>query len=427
MVRHMLLVPRNDISLGGTPGGCGIHGHVYGTCWYMRFMQLALRSLDQLRIPGSLDGRDGSNRAGFQTVRQIAADNDLDAIQTWLDEFRDSPQTQRHYRKEVERLLLWSLLERGKPLSSLTREDCQAYEVFLADPQPRMRWCGPKAPRFSSDWRPFQGPLSASSRRTALLIINSLFTYLVKAGYLSGNPLALTKRRNRTGNVQLGVERYLEHEQWQVLLDTVEALPQDSEKDVRQYERARFLLALLYLLGPRVSELANHGMNSFIEIRGRWWWQVTGKGAKTARVPVNKDMVTALQRYRRFCGLSSMPRPDEDTPLILNLRGSSGISDNMIYRIVKDLVRKAALRLEQSDPHQADKLRRASTHWLRHTSITHQADAGINLRYLQRSARHAKLDTTGLYLHTEDARWHDEMERHRMQSPDRKDEDDQGP
>lgn len=370
--------------------------------------------LDQLPIPADLDGRHGSNRGAFGAVKQIAADNDLAAVQTWLDEFSDSPRTQRHYRKEVERLLLWALLERSKPLSSITREDCQAYEVFLADPQPRERWCGPKTTRFSPDWRPFEGPLSASSRRTALLIINSLFTYLVKAGYLAGNPLALIKRRKRGGNVELGVERYLEHDQWQVLLETVEQLPRETARDVQQYERARFLLSLLYLLGPRVSEIANHGMSSFMEIRGRWWWQVTGKGAKTARVPVNQDMLKALQRYRCSLGLTPMPNPDDETPLILNLRGTSGISDNMIYRIVKGLVLKAASRLEPDDPYKAAKLRRASTHWLRHTSITHQADAGISLRYLQRSARHAKLETTGLYLHTEDVQWHNAMERHRL-------------
>ncbi|MFO1371663.1 MAG: hypothetical protein U1F42_04475 [Candidatus Competibacteraceae bacterium] len=36
-------------------------------------------------------------------------------------------------------------------------------------------------------------------------------------------------------------------------------------------------------------------------------------------------------------------------------------------------------------------------------AITHQADAGITLHFLQRNARHARLDTTGLYLHAEDA------------------------
>ncbi len=372
--------------------------------------------IEKLHISTELDGRLGSNRAGFEAIKQIAADDDLAAIQTWLNEFHDSPQTLRHYRKESERLLLWSLLERSKPLSSLSREDCQAYERFLANPQPSDRWCGPKAPRFSPEWRPFQGPLSAGSRRTALLIINSLFSYLVKASYLAGNPLALIKRRNRGANVHPGVERYLEQDQWQCLLDTLEQLPRETDRQLRHYERLRFLLAVLYLLGPRVSEISSHNMKSFREIRGRWWWEVTGKGAKTARVPVNQDMVQALQRYRCFHGLSPMPAPDDDTPLLLNLGGTAGISDNMIYRIVKELVNTAASRL--ADPHQAQKLRRASTHWFRHTSITHQADAGINLRYLQRSARHAKLDTTGLYLHTEDNEWHDSMQRHRIKPGD---------
>ncbi|MFO1371662.1 MAG: hypothetical protein U1F42_04470 [Candidatus Competibacteraceae bacterium] len=31
-----------------------------------------------------------------------------------------------------------------------------------------------------------------------------------------------------------------------------------------------------------------------MQIRGRWWWQVVGKGRKEARVPVNQDM---LERY----------------------------------------------------------------------------------------------------------------------------------
>lgn len=372
--------------------------------------------LERLLVPTDLDGRNGSNRAGAGTVRQLAADDDLQAIQTWLSEFQDSPQTLRHYRKEAERLLLWALLERGKPLSSLTRDDCVLYEKFLANPQPQARWCGPRAPRFSPAWRPFLGPLTAASRRTALLVINSLLSYLVKAGYLAGNPLALIKRRVRSENapVQLGVERFLEQTQWQALQDTVAALPQETERQQRYYERARFLLAILYLLGPRVSEIANHTMGSFVEIRGRWWWLVTGKGQKTARVPVNQDMLQALQTYRRFRNLRPLPEPGDPAPLIPNLRDTAGITDNMIYRIIKDLVQQAATRMEATDPYQADKLRRASTHWLRHTSITHQADAGIDLNYLRRNARHSKLDTTGLYLHAEDEQWHEAMQQHRL-------------
>ena len=374
-----------------------------------------LQPLERFRIPEQLDGRHGGNRAGSGTIRQLDADNDLQAIQTWLAEYRDSPQTLRNYRKEAERLLLWALLERGKPLSSLTREDCLLYEDFLADPQPRDRWCGSKAPRLSPAWRPFQGPLSKASQRAALLVINSLFSYLVKAGYLAGNPLALVKRRGRkNAPVQRQVERFLEHDQWQALLATVEDLPRETERQRQHYERTRFLVALLYLLGPRVSEVASHTMGSFLQIRGRWWWLVTGKGQKQEKVPINQDMLKALQNYRHSLGLSPLPTPDETMPLVMSLKGTSGIGDNMIYRIIKDLVIQAAARLETTDPQQAQRLRQASTHWFRHTSITHQADAGISLRYLQRSARHSKLDTTGLYLHTEDDHWHEAMEQHHL-------------
>lgn len=370
--------------------------------------------LERLCLPETLDGRAGGNRAGPDVVCQLAAGNDLEAVQAWLAEFRDSPQTLRNYRKEAERLLLWALLERGKALSSLTREDCLLYEDFLTDPQPRERWCGQKAPRFSARWRPFLGPLNPASRKVAMLIVNSLFSYLVKAGYLAGNPLALARRRGRGPSTTAQVERFLEHDQWQALLATVDALPSDDER-ARQFQaRAKYLLALLYLLGPRVSEVANHAMNSFVQIRGRWWWRVVGKGRKEARVPVNQDMLQALRDYRRFYGLSPLPAPDDATPLVLNLKGASGIGGNMIYRIIKELVAKAAVRLAVDDPYQAAKLRRASTHWFRHTSITHQADAGIEIQFLQRNARHARIDTTGLYLHAEEQEWHETMERHRL-------------
>ncbi len=370
--------------------------------------------LEKLPIPAALDGRSGVNRAPLGVVRQLAADDDLSAIRAWLGEYANSPHTQRHYRKEAERLLLWALLEQGKPLSGLAREDLVAYKSFLADPRPRERWCGPPTPRLSPGWRPFRGQLRPDSQRTALLVINSLFSYLVIGGYLAGNPLALERRRQRYSRVAESVERYLEREQWRSLLETVEELPRADERQRQRYERCRYLLALLYLLGPRVGELANHTMASFRLIRGRWWWCVIGKGEKPARVPVNRDMLEALSRYRRCHGLSPFPEQDDTTPLVLSLDGRAGIGANMIYRVVKDLLGQAADRLAATDPDQARCLRGASTHWLRHTSLSHQAAAGIELLHLQRNARHSKLETTGLYLHTEEERWHEAMEQHRL-------------
>lgn len=373
--------------------------------------------LERLLLPTDIDGRQGTNRAGLAVTKQIEADNDLEATQVWLAEFRNSPHTLRNYRKEVERLLLWTLFELHKPLSSLMREDITRYQMFLEDPQPRDRWCGPRAPRHSAAWRPFEGPLGSSSRRQTLVIVNSLFAYLVEAGYLAGNPISLVRRRDRVAKNQKTetIERFLEQDVWQYLLEFVDQMPRETAGQKARQERVRYLLSFLYLLGPRVSEIANHTMSSFEESRGKWWWRVIGKGEKEARIPVNQEMIAALERYRVFLGLSPLPDSDERTSLVLSIGGKRGVTANMIYRIVKDVVAKAADQLMATQPHKAEKLRKASTHWLRHTAITHQADAGIELRYLNKSARHSKLETTAIYLHTEDDAWHDAMEKHQTQ------------
>lgn len=372
--------------------------------------------LERIVLPSAFDGRTGINRAPAETTKQINAETDLDAVKAWLSEFHDSPNTFRNYRKEVERLLLWSLKELGKPLSSLMREDLARYEAFLADPQPRDRWCGPRVSRESAAWRPFEGPLTAASRRQVLVILNSMFSYLVAAGYLASNPIALIRRRGRMAKREpLTMERFLEQDVWTHVLAFIDTLPRDTHGQRARQERARFLFSLLYLLGPRVSEVASHTMGSFVERRGKWWWRVTGKGDKEALIPVNQEMVGALERYRMFLGLSAMPDPDEITPLVPNVGGKRGITANMVYRIVKSVLLSAADALETLEPHKAQKLRRASTHWLRHTAITHQADAGIELRYVNRSARHANLETTKIYLHADDDSWHEAMEQHKLQ------------
>jgi integrase/recombinase XerD len=73
------------------------------------------------------------------------------------------------------------------------------YRRFLADPQPAQRWVmtGRKVARADPHWRPFAGPLSPASERQAFVILNTLFAWLVNAGYLGGNPLSLSRQRAR--------------------------------------------------------------------------------------------------------------------------------------------------------------------------------------------------------------------------------------
>ena len=372
--------------------------------------------LEHLKSPMELTGETGTNRAPSFITKQISANNDLQAILSWLAEFDASPQTQRSYRKEAERLLLWSLIEKQKPLSSLTRDDLRDYQHFLTDPQPRTQWCGQRKPRHDPAWRPFEGALSEDSIVQAITIVNALFSYLVEAGYLSGNPLGLMRRKikKRTADKSKITERFLEQALWQSVVDYIEALPKKTSREQKEYERTRFLFHLLYLLGPRVSEVANHTMQSIKQIRGKWWWEVTGKGQKIQLIPVNEDMLNALIRYRQFYGLPPLPQLGEETPLFMNLNGTQCITSNMIYRLVKKTFLDCAENYAKERPDFTMKLRKASTHWLRHTSITHQTDAGIELRYIKRSARHESVETTMLYQHAEEDQWHSAMDQHRI-------------
>ncbi|OUL89721.1 integrase, partial [Paraburkholderia hospita] len=140
--------------------------------------------LERLVIPAALDGHAGTNRA-TGGIAQIAAANDLEAIRAWLARFADKRTTFDSYRKEAERLLLWSLVQLGRPLSSLTHEDCLRYQRFVADPQPAATWIanagaggGRKHARGDARWRPFHGPLSPASIRQAMVILNVLFSWL---------------------------------------------------------------------------------------------------------------------------------------------------------------------------------------------------------------------------------------------------------
>lgn len=83
-----------------------------------------LAPLERLAVPAELSRTHGANRApGFAYVR---AAHDLDAVRAYLHRYDNRPQTQRAYKRELERLVLWCVAERGVALASMTVEDCEA-------------------------------------------------------------------------------------------------------------------------------------------------------------------------------------------------------------------------------------------------------------------------------------------------------------
>lgn len=375
--------------------------------------------LESFILPKAIDGSQGQNRARGGTC-QIHADNDIDAIKAWLARFLDKQTTFDNYRKEAERFLLWSTLQLGKPISSVTHEDWLTYQTFLQDPKPPRRWIavdGRKYPRTHPGWRPFVGPLSASSQRQATVILNSLFSWLVNAGYLAGNPLSLSRERRRRSAPR--VTRYLDDELWLEVKMTVDAMPRDTPREREHYLRLRWLISLCYVCGLRLSEIARNSMGGFFRRRDRegedrWWLEILGKGDKLRIVPATNELMVELARYRRELGYTPYPTPGEATPLLLPIGGKPrAMSRGGIHEIFKKVFETTADRLRQRGPEfeaAAIRLLQASAHWLRHTAGSHMANSDVDLRHIRDNLGHESISTTNTYLHSSDDARHAEIE-----------------
>lgn len=367
------------------------------------------------RAPDPLDGSDAVNR--HDQIALIDARDDMQAMNAWLNNFRTSPSTLRAYTKELQRLVLWSHYERFRAVSGLGADDLLAFFAFLASPP--AHWVNPSpVPSESSDWRPLRGPLKESSVRQAKTIINAMFTWLVANRYLSGNPCALVRTRRVSASKR--VERYVRRQEWEYLQMWVAALPSDNLRNTRVKARTKHLLALLYLTAARLSDVSSARMGD-IQQRddGTWWWRVVGKGQKEADIPVTQELLDSIKAYRRFYNLTALPSPSDPMPLVMRLggpeTGNALLTDSMVYKCIKGMF-EGASRSAESDGNVeiAAGLARASTHWLRHTSLTHQVEAGIPLPVVRDNARHASIATTSRYLWTEDKERHAQTEKLRM-------------
>ena len=383
----------------------------------------AVTPLELTRLPDHLDGRTGSNRSTLGHA-QIAAQTDIDALKAWLGRFLDTRTTFDSYRKEAERLLLWATIELGKPLSSLTHEDLLVYQRFLGDPQPAERWvmkAGRKWSRFDPEWRPFAGPLAPTSQRQAIIILNTMFSWLVNAGYLAGNPLSLSRQRQRKAKPR--ITRFLDDQLWSEVKITIETMPGETDREREHYFRVRWLFSLLYLCGLRISEVIGNTMGAFFVRRDsegeeRWWLEITGKGDKTRLVPATAELMVELTRYRRENGLSHFPLPGEPTPLLLPIGGKQrALTRSAVHLIVKETFLRTAMRIRARGAEferLATLVEDASAHWMRHTAGSDMADT-MDLRNVRDNLGHSSISITNNYLHTEDDQRHKETEeKHRL-------------
>jgi integrase/recombinase XerD len=193
-----------------------------------------------------------------------------------------------------------------------------------------------------------------------LRAIKSLFSFCVKVNYLEiniGSFIKCPKVKEKLA------ERILSESDCLKLIDAT------------RNDRDRALLCLMYACGLRVSEVCSLTWGDLQPQKEAGKANIFGKGDKTRVVLVPASvwqLLMALPRTIDAVFVSRTGRPLERT---------------MVFRIVKQCAKRAGVS------------EKASCHWLRHSHASHAIEGGCNLRLLQQSLGHSKLETTERYLH----------------------------
>mgnify|MGYP000090055609 CR=1 FL=1 len=342
--------------------------------------------------------------AGTKIILPSFAVKDYQMALNFLYSYRGSTDTFGAYRRDLERLLQWSWFVRYQSFLEHKREDMEAFIEFCL--KPPKRWISfKKVARFKKDsgkkvpnpeWRPFEAHVSKIDHKAGIVpdrnkyqfsqsalkalfnILSSFYTYLLQEQAVQVNPLVLIRQKSKflqkQGKTQL--IRRLSNEQWETVINVAK----DKAVQNPSHERTVFILSCLFGMYLRISELAASPRwiptmgDFFKDQEGHWWFKTIGKGNKARQIAVSDAMLSALQHYReKYLKLSPLPSLNEKTPLISHLKNpyKSITNDGPIRNLVQQCFDEAADLLEsEGRQEEANGLRVATVHWLRHTGIS---------------------------------------------------------
>ncbi|MBQ4812447.1 integrase [Pseudoalteromonas luteoviolacea] len=329
---------------------------------------------------------------------------------------RKSEATFNRFRNEIERFHLWSWLIQQKSVFELKREDIEAYVEFVVEPDSKwqahsVQW------RFKNDkgirqvnpnWRPFVYKENGVSQQTLASMFTALnvfykFAILEEKSFTNFVPVVKKNCPYLVVQSQIKMPDTLSDLQWEYVFGVTRDLCEQHPK----LERNLFTLACLKGLYLRISELSERPqwspvMSHFWQDQDNFWFlRIMGKGNKLRDVTLSDDFVDYLKRYRLSRGLSALPRVDEPHPIIHKLRGQGGMNVRQLRRIVQESFDLAIEKLKQDGfTEESESLEAATSHWLRHTGATHDAQTRP-LKHLSEDLGHSKIATTDqIYIQT---------------------------
>lgn len=334
------------------------------------------------------------------------------------------------YRREIERLLHWSWMVANKSIKDLKRDDIEGFINFCQ--KPPKEWIGTKRVlRFiekdglripNPEWRPYVAHISKMQHRAGAVssidkyvlanvsvkqifaILGAFYNFLLQEEYATANPVALIRQKSKFIKKNQGKTkiRRLSELQWQYLIETVTKMADD---DPELHERSLFIISALYSMYLRISELVANDRwvplmkNFYKDNNGNWWFLVVGKGNKERDIAVSDSMLLALKRWRKYLGLSPLPSPSDNSPILPRTKGVGPLAGTAyIRKIVQICFDKTIERLKQDGfIEDAEALKGATVHWLRHTGISDDVKRRPR-EHVRDDAGHSSSVTTDRYI-----------------------------
>ncbi len=166
--------------------------------------------------------------------------------------------------------------------------------------------------------------------------------------------------------------------------DEIERIIDQIDLSTPEGTRNKAILETLYSCGLRVTELVELKLSQLHPEIG--FIRVIGKGNKERLVPVGRSAIKYITIYVSTIRNHQNIQKGEEDILFLNRRGKR-LTRVMIFLIIKDLVRKAAIQ------------KTISPHTFRHSFATHLVEGGADLRAVQEMLGHESITTTEIYTH----------------------------
>jgi len=219
----------------------------------------------------------------------------------------------------------------------------------------------------------FKSESSTYSQARIVSGLKSFFNYLLLEEKIDINPMELIDAPKLVRKLP----ETLSIQEIEIIIDAVDL---DSKEGMRN----KAILETLYSCGLRVSELVNLKVqNLFLDIG---FIKVLGKGMKERLVPIGTKAAECISIYMKEYRVNINISEGFEGYLFINRRGKN-LTRNMIFIIIKDLVKKAGLK------------KNISPHTFRHSFATHLIEGGADLRAVQEMLGHESITTTEIYTH----------------------------